>query len=130
MLSKGASGRRFSPKFVAFSLTPALLVVIAAECATRVNYFFDHAYDWTYLTAPLGRPLHPLPSAQPPSDARGASAGTPAGFTDQMVFAWRPACVNQTVYSTALRRDMPRTWDENCFRGDRVTREKLSLIHI
>jgi len=40
-----------------------------------------------------------------------------------MVFLWPTPCVSGKVYSTERRAVLPRTWDENCFRGDRVTRE-------
>lgn len=58
--------------------------------------------------APATRPVAPPPRAT---------------RQDQMVFLWPTPCVSGKVYSTERRVVLPRTWDENCFRGDRVTRE-------
>lgn len=41
-----------------------------------------------------------------------------------MSFAWSTPCVNRTVYSSELRKPMPRTWSADCFRGDPVSRTK------
>jgi hypothetical protein len=58
--------------------------------------------------APAARPVAP-----PSQDTR----------LDQMVFRWPTPCVSGKVYSTERRAVLPRTWDANCFRGDRVTLE-------
>ncbi|MBI3491761.1 MAG: hypothetical protein HY047_08280 [Acidobacteria bacterium] len=43
---------------------------------------------------------------------------------NQIAFKWKKTCVDQTVYSSELHQEMPRTWDDNCFRGDHVTQQK------
>lgn len=179
--------RVFSLKFIAFALTPLVLLLLAAETTLRFKYFFAHDYDWHYLTTPFpldARSLSleqemptqvraalqnpaapPKPAAsEPPATAaaptpapRAAASMTPARPVavktppqpsvrtapapnapapppvapppqttrpDRMVFLWPTPCVSGKVYSTERRAVLPRTWDENCFRGDRVTREK------
>lgn len=73
----------------------------------RVKYFFAHERNWYYLTTPF---------------VSGTLAATERWqyVKPQMVFGWKKPCVDTTVFSTELQRDMPRTFDDNCFRGDRV----------
>ncbi len=70
------------------------------------------------VTAPPTAVPTPAPVPQP------TAASPVAPDTTQMVFKWRTPCVNQTVYSTELHKDMPRTWNEHCFRGDSVKPQK------
>lgn len=100
--------RLSSRKFVAFTLAPALTLVLAAETTVRLKYFFAHAHDWNYITAPLSR-----------GHAAGVERFSPPQ-EQQTVVNWPRPCVNGTVYSAELHRDMPRTFDGNCFRGDHV----------
>jgi hypothetical protein len=37
---------------------------------------------------------------------------------------WVKPCTSRLVYSTERHEKMPRTFDENCFRGDRITQKK------
>ena len=78
----------------------------------------------TTQAAPIARTVD---AAVQPERTRSASRDEPttsAAAKDQMVFTWLTPCVNAMVYSTELRKEMPRTWDENCFRGDRATPQK------
>jgi hypothetical protein len=132
-------------RFTLFSLIPVLMLLATAEAIVRVRYFFGHDRDTSYLTTPFRRrfaaadraalftPAAGAPSQGTPSGGNGvpspasgggaASAGqAPSG--GQIVFAWQKPCVDQTVFSTDLQRSMPRTWNQNCFRGDAVTMEK------
>jgi len=104
--------RAVTGKFVVFALTPALALVLAAETAVRAKYFFAHGHDWNYVTAPFVR-----------GPAAGVERFAPPG-EQQTVVNWPKPCVNTMVYSAELRKDMPRTFDENCFRGDRVQQMK------
>jgi hypothetical protein len=103
--------RRFSLKFFAFLLAPAVVLVSAAEAMVRVKYFLAHDYEWHYLTTPVVRGPLAMPERW-------------TAPKDQMVFNWRMPCVSGTVFSQELQKEMPRTWDENCFRGDRVMSRK------
>jgi hypothetical protein len=78
------------------------------------------------LTAPTKTASAVPPTAAPtPASAPQPTAASPvAPDTAQMVFKWRMPCVNQTVYSTELHKEMPRTWNEHCFRGDSVKPQK------
>lgn len=186
--------RVFSFKFIAFALTPLLLLLVAAETTLRFKYFFAHDYDWHYLTTPFplnarslsleqemptqvraalpnlaaqaartqpptasAEPVVPVATAVPVIQSTAAPATTPARPVavktpprlpartapaqnapsaphvarppqatrqDQMVFLWPTPCVSGNVYSTERRAVLPRTWDDNCFRGDHITREK------
>lgn len=247
--------RRFSIKFIAFSLTPLVALLVAAEAAARVKYFIQHDYKWLDLTTPfplnarsaperwmapqdqapaglapqppasqietpppavtpppsapvpagpaattapapatiapptpaaiappaqqttasppresrppavsppveapppaadrtpgeapasqneagLAASASPPPPAPPPAASpapRGAPAVTapaqpaPAPVRtpppQQMVFKWQKPCVDQTVFSTKLNTVMPRTWDDNCFRGDHIAQQKAA----
>lgn len=199
--------RVLSPRFIAFALTPALALLLSAEGAARLKYFFAHGRDWAYILTPIpyGRPANAdlltfvksnataLPPPDPKVDltptvataeapeprvapspavpatstpgtvaaptpdvnaARSANRtiptqtdavpapahaapmassvevtgderrGVPAAPEQQLVFKWQKPCVDQMVFSVELQKEMPRTWDENCFRGDRVERQK------
>lgn len=116
--------RILSLRFLAFALTPTVVLLLAAETTVRLKYFFSpYGRDWTYLTTPIGRgsASAPVGSAPTPPSTPTEEGGT---AEDQMVFHWQTPCVNQTVYSSELHKEMPRTWDEHCFRGDRVTPRK------
>jgi hypothetical protein len=69
-----------------------------------------------------------VPATAPPSTSAPAppphAPPAPTSPQNQMVFNWPKPCVDQTVYSTEQHRQMPRTWDDNCFRGDRVAQHK------
>jgi len=115
--------RILSPRFIVFALTPTFVVLVAAEATVRLKYFFSpYGRDWTYLTTPIGRgsalaPPNHWPDPSPaPHDENAA--------VDQLVFRWQTACVDGMVFSTELQKQMPRTWDKNCFRGDRVKQQK------
>jgi hypothetical protein len=111
--------RRLSPRFVAFAMTPTVVLLVTAEFTVRLKYFFSpYGRDWTYLTTPIGRGSAPAPAASEPPAAPAHDEDTSSD--DQLVFRWQTPCVNQMVFSSELRKEMPRTWDENCFRGDRV----------
>src|SRR5206468_8044780 len=62
--------RVFSLRFLAFALTPAIVLLLAAETTVRLKYFFSpYGRDWTYLTTPIGRGsvLASAPPATPPA---------------------------------------------------------------
>jgi hypothetical protein len=112
--------RVLSLRFIAFALTPTVVLLLAAETTVRLKYFFSpYGRDWTYLTTPIGRG-----SAFAPTTASAAPSTPPAGedggSDNQLVFRWQTPCVNTMVFSAELHKEMPRTWDEHCFRGDRV----------
>ena len=69
-------------------------------------------------------PANPAAPAQEPALANRTASGNQAVPRNQMVFKWHKPCLDQMVYSTELQKEMPRTWDENCFRGDPVTQQK------
>src|SRR5688572_30136471 len=111
--------RVFSGRFVVFALTPTVVLLVTAEVTVRLKYFFSpHGRDWTYLTTPIGRGSAVAPPRTSPASAPQRAEDGAAD--DQLVFRWQTPCVNHVVYSSELRKEMPRTWDENCFRGDRV----------
>jgi len=120
--------RVLSLRFIAFALTPTVVLVLAAETSVRLKYFFSpYGRDWTYLTTPIGRgSVFAAPSA--PAKTRSAAVSLAsredAASEDQLVFRWQTPCVNSMVFSSELGKEMPRTWDEHCFRGDRVTPAK------
>lgn len=89
-------------------LLGTFVLLCAAEAVLRVKYFYSNGHDWRYLTAPFF----------------GWTAQ--ASSEQQMEFRWPQPCVSGKVYSTARGTALPRTWDENCFRGDRVSRSKPS----
>src|SRR5262245_15096944 len=114
--------RILSPRFIVFALTPTFVVLVAAEATVRLKYFFSpYGRDWKYLTTPIGRGSA-LASANPSP----APHDEDATADDQLVFRWQTPCVDQMVFSSELQKEMPRTWDENCFRGDRVKLHKDS----
>jgi hypothetical protein len=106
-------GGRFSFRFVALALAPTLFVALAAEAAVRLKYFYAHGHDWFYITTPFVRARA---GSDLPTYVRPAQ--------NQIVFDWQRPCVDRMVYSQEQHKDMPRTWDENCLRGDRITRQK------
>jgi len=113
-----------SPRFLAFALTPTVVLVLAAETTVRLKYFFSpYGRDWTYLTTPIGRGSAFAATNAPPA-AAPLGRGEDETSEGQLVFRWQTPCVNSTVFSTELGKEMPRTWDEHCFRGDRVTLAK------
>jgi hypothetical protein len=116
--------RILSLRFLAFALTPMFVLLVAAEATVRLKYFFSpYGRDWTYLTTPIGRGSAPAPANRPPAPTVSRQ-DEDAAADDQLVFRWQTPCVNQTVFSSELQKEMPRTWDENCFRGDRVKQHK------
>ncbi len=42
----------------------------------------------------------------------------------QIVFRWQKPCTDQVVRSVELAKELPRTWDDNCFRGDHVKKDE------
>lgn len=102
--------RVLSLRFTIFALVPATILLLAAETAVRLKYFFAHQHDWHYLTTPLGGDIAGPDRWKSPKD--------------QMVVTWRKPCVDSTVFSPELQRQAPRTFDENCFRGDHVKPQK------
>lgn len=119
-MSRPSLPRRFdnvrvlSFTFLALILPPSVLLLGAAEATVRVKYFLSNGHDWNYLTTPFVR--------RSPSLPKGASFAGPA-TVDQIVFQWPEPCVSRQVYSTEHNALMPRTWDQNCFRGDHSDRE-------
>jgi hypothetical protein len=112
--------RILSLRFIVFALTPTIVLLLAAETTVRLKYFLSpYGRDWTYLTTPIGRGS--VLAAAPPPSAPGHDTGE---SEDQIVFRWQAPCVNSTVVSSELHKEMPRTWDEHCFRGDRVGTKK------
>ena len=121
--------RRFSLKFVVFALAPTLALLLAAETAVRVKYFLAHGYEWAYLAAPFVHGSLAAPerwTAVRPDPTTASSKPDTDSSKNQMVFKWKKPCADSMVYSTELQRDVPRTFDDNCFRGDRVTTEKTA----
>jgi hypothetical protein len=117
-----------SLRFIAFALTPTVVLVLAAETSVRLKYFFSpYGRDWTYLTTPIGRGSV-FAATSAPTKTRSAAVSLAsredAASEDQLVFRWQTPCVNSMVFSSELGKEMPRTWDEHCFRGDRVTPAK------
>ncbi|MBI3494355.1 MAG: hypothetical protein HY047_21620 [Acidobacteria bacterium] len=108
------SPRRISAKkFAIFALAPAFALVLTAETTVRLKFFFAHGHDWNYLTMPF---------------VRGTFGATDRWMApkDQVVVNWQKPCQDRAVYSNALHREAPRTFDENCFRGDRVKQQKAA----
>jgi hypothetical protein len=120
--------RVLSPRFLAFALTPTVVLLLAAETTVRLKYFFSpYGRDWTYLTTPIGRGSV-FAATSAPTSTRSAAVSLASREDDasegQLVFRWQTPCINSMVFSNELGREMPRTWDEHCFRGDRVTPAK------
>jgi hypothetical protein len=120
--------RVLSPRFLAFALMPTVVLVLAAETTVRLKYFFSpYGRDWTYLTTPIGRGSA-FAATSAPTNTRSAAVSLASreddATEDQLVFRWHTPCVNSMVFSNELGKEMPRTWDEHCFRGDRVTPTK------
>ena len=137
---------------VAFGLIPVAALLLSAEAVVRVKYFVQHHYETDYLTTPLlfhefgtvredirkvrGVRAETTPKPSSSSTAGANEAGPAAGggsaapqvgagaAVEPMVFRWPTPCVSGQVFSAELNRLMPRTWDANCFRGDRVSRSK------
>jgi hypothetical protein len=125
--------RRFT--FAAFALAPMIALLLAAEAAVRVRYFFQNGRDWSYLTTPIGKfrratddppPRGVEPDRAKPERVGGIQTVSAIGRApgQQIIFTWPKPCEDRMVYSVALGRAMPRTWDENCFRGDRLRHDK------
>jgi hypothetical protein len=72
--------------------------------------------------SPASGSASPASTSASPASATGATAGSEQ--KQQMVFAWAKPCIDGMVYSTEQKKQMPRTFDDNCFRGDRVGRAK------
>jgi hypothetical protein len=120
--------RVLSLRFIAFALTPTAVLLLAAETTVRLKYFFSpYGRDWTYLTTPIGRGSA-FAETSAPTNTRSAAVSLASreeeAPEDQLVFRWQTPCVNSMVFSNELGKEMPRTWDEHCFRGDRVTPAK------
>jgi hypothetical protein len=107
--------RRSLFALIGLALSPALVVALSAEAVVRVRFFFGNGHDWFYITSPFG---HPHSETYLPTYVRPA--------TDQIVFNWQRPCVDRMVYSPEQGREMPRTWDEHCLRGDRVATQKAA----
>jgi hypothetical protein len=120
--------RVFTARFIAFALTPTIVILLAAEATVRVKYFLSpYGRDWTYLTTPIGRgsmftATATVTAAKTPAVVRAAAGEEPSD--DQLEFRWQTPCVDSMVRSSELQKEMPRTWDEHCFRGDRVKQAK------
>ena len=117
-----------SPRFLAFALTPTVVLLLAAETTVRLKYFFSpYGRDWKYLMTPIGRGSA-FAETSAPTNTRSAAVSLASREDDapegQLVFRWQTPCSNSMVFSNELGREMPRTWDEHCFRGDRVTPAK------
>lgn len=108
-------------KRIVFSVIPLLVLLAAAEAATRVKYFFLHNHNWNYITLPykvqeaqeINHSLYLAPTAHPNAPSAG-----------QMNFKWLRPCQDREVFSAHYQKPMPYTWDDNCFRGDPVARTK------
>jgi hypothetical protein len=71
--------RALSRRFLAFALTPTLVLLLAAETTVRLKYFFSpYGRDWTYLTTPIGRG-----SALAATNAPAAAPVSPGGGEDE-----------------------------------------------
>ena len=115
--------RVLSWRFLGFALTPTVVLLLAAETTVRLKYFFSpYGRDWTYLTAPIGRGSALAAASSAPTSATAQTEDGTGG--DRLVFHWQTPCVNETVFSGELHAQMPRTWDEHCFRGDHVQAQK------
>ena len=91
------TSRLSSLKFIVFALTPTLVLLLAAETTIRLKHFVAPGHEVNYLRSPFV------------SGSR----------------VWPNPCANEElVYSTQLERLMPRTSDENCFRGDHMKPQK------
>jgi hypothetical protein len=86
-----------------------------------------------HATTPVATPSPPTTPASAGSPS--APATVPAAHvaqqeasraqgSQQMVFRWQKPCTDQVVHSIERDQDMPRTWDDNCFRGDHVGKDK------
>ena len=107
--------RRFGVvKSGVFALVPVTSLLLAGESICRLKYFIDHNYNWNYLTAPF----------------RGAEADVDPvasvgdNGSSQMQILWHPWCRDREVFSRHYQRLMRYTYDDYCFRGDRITRSK------
>ncbi len=73
-----------------------VVVLISAETVCRVKFFLMHKKEWNYLTAPF------------------------------LVRPWDAACKRKTVYSDARKKLITITYDDNGFRGDKISFEKIT----
>ena len=71
-----------------------IVILIAAETACRIKFFFMHDKEWNYITAPF------------------------------LVHPWNTSCKNRKVYSPRHKKPIDITYDANYFRGDRINPEK------
>jgi hypothetical protein len=115
-------------KRAAFTLTPLLLLVITAEGVVRVKYFLMHDRDWNYLTAPFqvqdSQNMDHGGYLAPQSGSPGPQPGSPAPPPrSALVFDWHKPCRDHEVFSEQFGRLMPYSYDQDCLRGDRVTRD-------
>lgn len=104
--------RRFSFTFIALALSPTILILLAGEATLRAKYFLAHDYDWNYLTTPYVNGRLRL---------SGRMSFDAPVMNEQIVFTFPRPCVSGMVFSTEQQRPLPRSWDEHCFRGDRVS---------
>ena len=107
--------RRFGVvKSGVFALVRVTSLLLAGEGICRVKYFIDHNYNWNYLTAPFrGAEADVDPVASVGDDG-----------SSQVQIPWHPWCRDRDVFSTHYQRLMPYTYDDYCFRGDRIARAK------
>ena len=107
--------RRFGVvKSGVFALVPVIALLLVGEGIGRLKYFIDHDYDWNYLTAPFR-------GAEPDVDPV-TSVGD--NGSSQTQIPWHPWCRDREVFSRHYQRVMLYSYDEFCFRGDRVTPSK------
>jgi len=117
--------RVLSLRFLAFAMTPTFVLLLAAETTVRLKYFLSpYGRDWTYLTTPIGRGSVLAATTAPAAAPVSPGGGEDEASDGQLVFRWQTPCINSMVFSNELGKQMPRTWDEHCFRGDRVSPAK------
>ena len=71
-----------------------IIIFLSAEIVCRIRFFLMHDKDWNYITTPF------------------------------LVHPWNMSCKNRKVYSPQYKKLMDITYDDNCFRGDRINPER------
>lgn len=104
-------------KFVLFTMAPLTILLVLGEIVCRTKYFLLHDYDWNYLTAPLvvqdTQVMNRIAFVEEPTVEQVTGAAP-------MTVRWHRPCRNRDVFSQRHGRPMPYTYDDHCFRGDRV----------
>jgi len=100
-------GMRGTAKRLAFRMAPLVFLVLTGELVVRVKYFLLHQRDWNYLTMPIRvRDTQKMDHSTAPAT--------------QVEFKRFKPCADRKVFSEQYQTLLDYTWDDHCFRGDRV----------